>query len=117
MSGAIINLIILIPFLIFAAVLSKGKGAFLIAGYNTKSDREKAQYDETALCKFMSKIMYGISLSILMWALSELLDNQVLFVIGMIFFIGVILFAIIYSNTGDRFKRTHDDEPNAGEKK
>ncbi|VEF49887.1 Domain of uncharacterised function (DUF3784) [Bacillus freudenreichii] len=105
MAGVIINLMMFILFFIFAFILSKGKGAFLIAGYNTMSDREKAQYDEAALCKFMSKIMYGISLSILLWALSELLDNQALFVIGLIFFIVVILFAVVYSNTGNRFKR------------
>ncbi|RST71821.1 DUF3784 domain-containing protein [Siminovitchia acidinfaciens] len=105
MAGVIINLIMFILFFIFAVMLSKGKGAFLIAGYNTMSDREKAQYDEAALCKFMSNIMYGICLSILMWALSELLDNQALFVIGLILFIGIILFAVVYSNTGNRFKR------------
>ncbi|WP_308222690.1 DUF3784 domain-containing protein [Metabacillus halosaccharovorans] len=82
MTGAIVHLILLIPFLIFAYVLSKGKGAFLLAGYNTLSEDEKAQYDEVAMCKFMSKIMYGISFSLFLWALSEGLKNQILFIIG-----------------------------------
>ena len=55
-SGVIINLIILIPFLIFAFYLSKGKSASLRAGYNTMSDSKKAQYDEVAMCKFIGKL-------------------------------------------------------------
>lgn len=108
MTGFIINMTILIPFLIFAVILSKGKGAFLIAGYNTKSDSEKAQYDETALCKFMGKIMYGICFSILLWGLSEALENQLLFILGLILFIIIVFFAIVYMNTGNRFKRKSD---------
>ncbi|MEY9977624.1 hypothetical protein ABH968_002570 [Lysinibacillus sp. RC79] len=42
---AIVWLIIMIPFLIFAIVLSQGKGAFLIAGYNTMSNSEKEKYN------------------------------------------------------------------------
>lgn len=98
-------LIILIPFLTFAIILSKGKGAFLIAGYNTKSDSEKALYDEVALCKFMGKTMYGISFSIFLFALSEMLDKQVLFIIGLILILTIIIFALVYTNTGNRFKK------------
>ncbi|MET1030099.1 DUF3784 domain-containing protein [Domibacillus tundrae] len=97
--------IILIPFLIFAVLLSKGKGASLLAGYNTMSDSEKAQYNEIALCKFMGKIMYGISLSILLLALSEILEKRVLFIIGLILLLTLIVFTLVYSNTGNRFKK------------
>ncbi len=34
-------------------LFSKGKGAFLIAGYNTMSKEKKARYDKNALCRFM----------------------------------------------------------------
>ncbi|ANC77449.1 hypothetical protein ABE65_011830 [Fictibacillus phosphorivorans] len=98
-------LIVLIPFLIFAILLSKGKGASLLAGYNTMSDSEKAQYDEVDLCKFMGKIMYGISFSILLFALSEMLENQILFIIGLISLLTFIIFALVYSNTRNRFKK------------
>ena len=105
MVAAIVNFIILIPLLILAIFLSKGKGAFLIAGYNTMSEEEKAQYDEVAMCKFMSKIMYGICFSIFLWGLSELLQMQILFIIGLVLFMGLIIFALTYLNTGKRFKR------------
>lgn len=101
----IVNLIILIPFLTFAIVLSKGKGAFLIAGYNTMPESKKAEYDEVAMCKFMGKFMYGICLCIVLWALSELLQVQVLFYIGLVLFIGLVVFVLVYMNTGNRFKR------------
>lgn len=106
MTSAIINLIIIIPFIIFAIALSKGKGASLLAGYNTMSAEKKAQYDEMAVCKFMSKIMYALSCSIFLWALSDLLDVQVLFVIGFILFMGILIFALVYLNTGNRFKKS-----------
>lgn len=46
----------MIPFLIFAIVLSQGKGAFLLAGYNTMKESKKEIYNEKALAKFMGKI-------------------------------------------------------------
>ncbi|MGE8000373.1 DUF3784 domain-containing protein [Lysinibacillus sp. NPDC093190] len=53
----IVCFIIMIPFLIFAIVLSQGKGVFLLAGYNTMSDSEKEKYNEKALAIFMDKVM------------------------------------------------------------
>ncbi|PAQ13496.1 hypothetical protein CD798_15530 [Bacillaceae bacterium SAOS 7] len=105
MSDAIVHLVILIPFLIFAIALSKGKGAFLLAGYNTMPEHKKEKYNEAELCQFMSKIMYGICLSLLLWALSELFNRQILFIIGLILFVSLIVFALVYANTGNRFKK------------
>ncbi|GGE58930.1 DUF3784 domain-containing protein [Priestia taiwanensis] len=98
-------LIIAIPFLIFAIILSRGKGAFLLAGYNTMSDEEKAQYDEVALCKFMGKIMYGISFNIVLFAISQMLENQLLLIIAIILFAILLIFTFVYPNTGNRFKK------------
>lgn len=41
-----------------AIVLLTGRGAFLIAGYNTLSKEEKEKYDSRALCCFMGKPCY-----------------------------------------------------------
>ncbi|WP_432355477.1 DUF3784 domain-containing protein [Sporosarcina sp. A2] len=41
----------------------KGKGAFLIAGYNTMAPEEQEKYDSIQLCKFMGKTMYALSFS------------------------------------------------------
>ncbi|MGM7635216.1 DUF3784 domain-containing protein [Bacillus sp. Hm123] len=105
MSGAIVHLVIVIPFFLFAIVLSKGKGAFLIAGYNTMPEHEKEKYNEEKLCQFMSKIMYGICFSLLLWAFSELFNQPFLFIIGLILFISLIVFTLVYANTGNRFEK------------
>jgi len=92
-------------FIILGVIFSLGKGAFLISGYNTSSKEEKAQYDEKALCKFMGKSMFVLAFSIFLWGLSELVKQPVLFVIGLILFIGTVIFILIYANTQNRFKK------------
>ncbi|XKH49846.1 DUF3784 domain-containing protein [Chryseomicrobium palamuruense] len=105
MTGAIVNLLISIPLLILAVYLSQGKGAFLIAGYNTMPKEEKAKYDEVALCKFMGKILYGICFSLVLLSLSEWLEIPALLWIGIALMIGLIVFTLVYSNTGNRFRQ------------
>lgn len=105
MTGAAINLLLVIPFLVLAFFLSRGKGAFLIAGYNTMPKEEKAKYDEVALCKFMGKILYGISFSLVLLSLSEWLAIPELLWVGIALMTGLIVFTLVYSNTGNRFRK------------
>ncbi|WP_083584335.1 DUF3784 domain-containing protein [Bacillus weihaiensis] len=105
MINAVIHILITIPFHIFAFYFSRGKSAFLLAGYNTLSDEEKAKFDEKALCKFMGKIMYGISFSLLLFGLSDIVDRQILLLFGLLLLIGFIVFALIYGSTKNRFKK------------
>ncbi|MFL0200363.1 DUF3784 domain-containing protein [Exiguobacterium acetylicum] len=104
-SESIVYFVILVPLLVFAIVLSKGKGASLLAGYNTLSESKKQDYDEVALCQFMGKIMYGVCFSILLIAGSELFGYHSLFTLGVLLLFFLIVFAIVYSNTNDRFKK------------
>lgn len=103
--GVFVYLIIMLPFLIFAIVLSQGKGTFLIAGFNTMSQEEKEEYNEIALAKFMGKMMYGYCFCVLLWVLNELFHTQWLFSVGLVLFIVLTIFLMIYMNTGNRFKR------------
>lgn len=48
---------ITVIFLIMTILLLSGKGAFLIAGYNTSSPTEKLKYDEKKLCLVMGSGM------------------------------------------------------------
>ncbi|TFD99487.1 DUF3784 domain-containing protein [Jeotgalibacillus salarius] len=105
MAEVIVNLVLMIPFLIMGIVLSRGNGAWLIAGYNTMPESEKEKYDEVALCKFMGKIMYGVSFSLFLFGLSAMLDFDFLFWTGMVLMIVLIIFTVVYMNTGDRFKK------------
>lgn len=55
----IVHLVVAGIFLVLGTVFAFGKGSFLIAGYNTASAEEKAQYDEKKLCRAVSKLMFA----------------------------------------------------------
>ena len=82
-----------------------GTGSSLIAGFNTLSEEEKEKYDVVALCKFMGKMMFVLTSSVVLWLISEVYEMNWLFYIGLALFIGLIIFLLIYVNTGNRFKK------------
>lgn len=86
-------------------IFSFGKGSALIAGFNTLPEREKSKYDAVALSKFMGKMMFALSFSVVLWLISEVYEMSKLFYIGLSLFIGLIIFLLIYANTGNRFKK------------
>lgn len=96
---------IIIVLLIIAGIfLLNGKGSWMIAGFNTLSPEEKKKYNRKALCRFMAIVVFLIALSmgILMltdWAGYPLPSEWFGLINGVI-----ILFALVYANTGDRFK-------------
>ena len=100
-----IPIIFIFLFIGLGLLFSFGKGAFLIAGYNTLPKAEKAKYDTVALCKFMGKLMFVITACILFWLLDEFFPGFHLFAIGQTLLIVSIIFAFIYANTGNRFKQ------------
>lgn len=101
----IIGILMVCLFILIGIMLSLGKWSFLIAGFNTMSKEEKETYDITSLCKFMAKIMFMIAFSVALFILSDVLMMDILLNIGV--FIATItgIFAVIYSNTGNRFKK------------
>ena len=92
-------------FTVLGVSLLNGKGTFLIAGYNTSSKEEKAKYDKLALSKFYGKTFLALSASMVFWLLSDILQTDILFIIGLILFTGIIIFSLVYSNFGVRFKK------------
>ncbi|WP_434296719.1 DUF3784 domain-containing protein [Clostridium sporogenes] len=92
-------------FILLGIILSMGKGSFLIAGFNTMSKEEKEQYDVVSLCKFMGKVMFIIAFCITLFLLSEIFKIKVILYIGLILFFVVVIFTLIYTNTGNRFKK------------
>ncbi len=101
----IITLLGIVLFLGLGVVLISGKGSFLIAGFNTMPSEEKEKYNVIALCKFMGKIMFALSFSMLFWLLSDAYDIKWLYHIGLVLFLSVIAFMLIFINTGNRFKK------------
>ncbi|MBU5252756.1 DUF3784 domain-containing protein [Lysinibacillus capsici] len=100
--GVLVYLIIMLPFLIFAIVLSQGKGAFLLAGFHTMAQEEKEHYDEKALARFMGKMMYGYCFCVLLWILNELFHTQWLFHVGLVLFVALTICLLIYVNTSKK---------------
>jgi len=98
--GSVLTLLI-----ILGIIFSFGKGAMLIAGYNTMSEESKKKYNQVALCKFMGKTMFGLAFGTSLWMLSEIVNISWIFYIGHILFFSVIFFTLIYVNTSKKFRK------------
>lgn len=101
----IVHIAIIIIFILLGVFFRRGKGSFLIAGYNTYSKTEKARYNERALCHFMSKIMFAYAGCFAVVATSEFFHSLIPLWIGLGLFLAVTVFTLIYANTGNRFKK------------
>ena len=100
----IVPLSVILLFLIFSFILLQGKGAILIAGYNTMSAKKKAKYDEAALCKATGKLLLTITLFIALITAADFFGMDWLVTISLVFMFVIISIALIYMNTGNRFK-------------
>ncbi len=101
----IITLLLIGLFIGLGIVFINGKGSFLIAGFNTIAPEENETYDTIALCKFMGKMMFALSFSIFLWFISEAYDINWLFYVGLVLFLVIVAYMLIYTNTGNRFKK------------
>jgi hypothetical protein len=86
-------------------IFLRGKGAFLIAGYNTMNKEDKAKYDQEALCRFMGKSMFALAASMIFWILAELFRQEILIFVAWGLFTAVIIFTVAYLNTKNRFRK------------
>ena len=84
---------------------SRGKGAFLVAGYNTASQEEKARYDKKALCRFMSRLMFTMAGCWTVVAAGTLLVRPRVYDLGIGLFLAVVFGGVIYAKTGRRFRK------------
>lgn len=100
----IVYIVVIASLIGLGILFSFGKGASLIGGYNTLSEKGKAAYDSVALCKFMGKLMFAVAGCVLCWGADHFFPNLHLFAIGQFFLIAVLLWALIYANTKGRFK-------------
>lgn len=104
----IVNLFVSLLLGILGVIIKFSKASWLIAGYNTSSKEEKEKYDETALCKFVGNLLFVLAVIILFIAAAGFLNLRyftVITIIGWILFVIVTIGAVIYMNTGSRFKR------------
>lgn len=92
-------------FVILAIMFFCGKGAFLIAGYNTASSEKKATVDEKALCRAMGGMMLACAVCFGLLMLSDVLQSMALLWVGLSAFILVIIVGVVYMNTSKKVKR------------
>ena len=100
-----VHLAVALLFVLLGVVFLRGKGAALIAGYNTASPEEKLEIDEKKLCRFMGKLMFILAACWLVAASSELFHSKALLWAGIALFLVVIVAGLIYANTGNRFEK------------
>jgi len=84
----------------------RGKGAFLIAGYNTMSREEKGRYDEKALCRFAGRLLVAVTFCLCLLLAGVHFEIIWLLYCGGILIPIFILSAMIYANTGNRFRNS-----------
>lgn len=82
-----------------AIPLWKGKGAWLIAGYNTASKTEKAKYDEKKLCRVMAIVLMICDVFLILQILSLILPIVTVVCVTVLSFV-----MILYMNIGCKKK-------------
>ena len=88
-----------------SVLLLKGKGAWMIAGYNTSSKEEKEKTDSVALCKFVGKILLPIGVFLPLIAVGGIYGIDWLGWLYAVMLFVLIVFALVYANTKNRFQK------------
>ena len=96
--------VVLILIILGVAFLN-GKGGFLIAGYNTMSPQEKAQWNERTLCQATGILLLLFAGCFSIVGLSILFHNYILLTVSIILILAVAFGGIIYINTSKKIKR------------
>ena len=99
-----VSLAIAAIFVVLGIIFAAGKGANLIAGYNTASREEKAKTDEKKFLKAMAVLMFILAGCVLVSALGQVLHIKPLIWTGQAFFAAAVIIGLIYLNTGARFR-------------
>jgi len=92
-----------LPLIVLGIVLLTGRGAILIAGYNTLPKSKKEEYDTNGLCKFVGKIILPIGFLSLFLGAAATHTWLIWVYLAAVF--GLCIFAVVYLNTGNRFKK------------
>ena len=113
MSGLVFTAVIVVPFLVLAIFLLNGKGAILIAGFNTMGADKRAAYDEKALCKAVGQFLIALSALMMLFPIAIWLQQMWLFWVSFILVFILVIGFTIYANTGNRFRKITQNEESA----
>lgn len=92
----VVDLVVIGVLVLLGFLFRAGKGAFLIAGYNTMSPAEKAEYDEKKLCRLMGHFMFVLALLWTLIMISHALDNTILHTAALVLFFTVTLAGALF---------------------
>lgn len=100
-----------IPVIVFAIILiiiafflKRGKGLWLLAGFNTMSVKERNVYDMEKIGRFISKTLTGMALCLLAFDFGLYINNIIAIVFPWVVFGGIVIFTLVYINS-DKFKK------------
>jgi len=96
---------IIVLLVVLGIIFINGRGSDFIAGFNTMSPEKKKKYDIVSLTKFVGRMMFFLAISALFWILSMVYEIESLFTFGTVLFVCIVVFMVIYANTGNRFKK------------
>lgn len=100
-----------IPVIVFAIILiiiafflKRGKGLWLLAGFNTMSVEERNVYDMEKIGRFISKTLTGMALCLLAFDFGLYINNIIVIVFPWVVFGGIVIFTLVSLNS-DKFKK------------
>ena len=103
MSGLIVAVVVGVLLIIMGIFLLTGRGSLLLAGYNTMSKKRKAEYNAESMCKFAGKIILPIGVLTCLIGIESIIEWYAWVYTAVV--VGLCVFAIVYSNTKNRFKK------------
>ena len=99
LTACIIYGLLIALFVCFGILFSMGRGGWLIAGWNTMSERERAKYDEKKLMRVMSGGMFALAGAMAVMLAALLLENKPLRIFSYVLFLAVVVVLVVLANT------------------
>ncbi len=96
---------VMLLMLVMSVFLLMGKGAWLIAGYNTLDKKEQEKYDSAALCRFVGKYLLSVSLLMPALPVGWIFGLNWLIAAYILYMLVATFFVMVYCNTGNRFRK------------
>ena len=94
--------VVIALFLVMGTLFAFGKGGFLIAGWNMMSPQERARYDEKAVFRNMSAMMFFCAGCLTLILLGKALDVEALGWVGSLLVIPCVIFFAVRVNTAGK---------------
>lgn len=103
-TGLVVSVVIFAVFLILGFLLRSGRGASLIAGYNTAPPEQQKKINVKSLTRLVGNLLIGISGLVLVVGVAATFGAAWLAIAGVVAAIIAMVWAIVYANTNKKFK-------------